>query len=154
MKLNFTATWRLPRLFVVANAVFWIVFGTNFALKSYTYKPHTKIFEEQSPPYILWSRAFPFDQYTSPMMRATRYLQWPSFYAATPINLYFSRRDIVVDHLYWGVSVGGYYLIGVCLLSFLQWYLVGLLVDYLRRRFIVSRGSASASPGHAYDVRQ
>jgi hypothetical protein len=134
MKLYFTASWRLPRLFLLGNAVFWLIFGTNFALKSYAYTQHTKVFEEESSPYILWSRAFPFNEYMSPLMRATRVVQWPSFYAATPVNLYFSHRGIVVDQLYWGISVGGYYLICVCLLSFLQWYLVGLFLVYLRAR--------------------
>lgn len=149
MKLNLTAAWQLPRLFMLANAILWLIFSTNFALKSYTYRHHTKIFEEESSPYILWSRAFPFDEYMSPLMRATRVVQWPSFYAATPVNLYFSHRGIVVDQLYWGISVGGYYLICVCLLSFLQWYLVGLLLAYLRARLRSEPNRATTDAGKA-----
>jgi|SRR5579863_5670718 len=145
MKRYVTGFWRLSRLFLIGNAIFWIVFGTNFALKSYAYKQHTKIFEEESSPYILWSRAFPFDEYMSPLMRATRLVQWPSFYAATPLNLYFSHRGIVADQLYWGISVGGYYLICVCLLSFLQWYLVGVFLDYLWTKRRNNRISAAAN---------
>jgi len=30
--------------------------AVNFAMESYSYSPHIKIFEEQSPPYILYGR--------------------------------------------------------------------------------------------------
>lgn len=134
MKSTFLGTHPFARLFLLGNGVFWLVFAVNFVVRSYHYEQHVRVFEEESPPYILCSRAFPFEQYMSPLMRVTRLLQWPSFYAATPVNLYFSHRGIVVDQLYWGVSAGGYYLILSCLLSFLQWYLVGLLIDYARKR--------------------
>jgi|SRR5579864_1307604 len=125
---------RLVIGLISANAVYWLAFLANFLLKGYLYNPHVKLFEEPAPPYIIWGRAFPFDQYMSPFMRASRILQWPSFYAASPLNVLASSRGIVVDKQYWGTSVGGYYLILVCLISFLQWYLVAIFVDYLVRR--------------------
>ena len=138
------ASHPFARILLIANGAFWLVFALTFVARSHAYAPHIKVFEEESPPYIFWSRAFPFEQYTSPLLRTTRLVQWPSFYAATPLNLYFSHRGIVVDQLYWGVSAGGYYLILACLLSFLQWYLVGLFIDYLRRRNFRRVGSRSA----------
>jgi len=69
----------------------------------------------------------------TPLMRTTRLMQWPSFFAAAPLNFYVSRRGIVVDDLFWGTSAGGYYLILVCVLSFFQWYLIGLLAVYITR---------------------
>ena len=86
-------------------------------------------------------------------MKVTRFIQRPSFIAAAPYFWYFNSHSITVDHLYWGISVGGYYLLLVCLLSFLQWYLVGLVIDLIRRHLSASRGRASASPGHTYDPR-
>jgi hypothetical protein len=154
MRLTHFGPRPFSRLFLLANGVFWLVFAISFAERSYVYKPHVKIFEEASPPYILWSRAFPFEQYMSPLMRATRIIQWPSFYAAIPFNLYFSQRGVVVDHLYAGVSVGGYYLLLVCLLSFLQWYLVGLLIDYVRKRMNTGPRRISGDPGHAFGTQQ
>jgi hypothetical protein len=47
--------------------------------------------------------------------------------------------------LYGGIDVGGYYLILVCLLSFAQWYLIGLLLDCLRRRLNTRRAAANGS---------
>jgi hypothetical protein len=125
----------LAKVLVLANAVLWLTFAVYFIAQSYPWQPHQKLFEEQSPPCIFWGHAFPFDKYMSPFMRATRLIEAPSFYAATPLFWYFDSRHIVADSLYAGVDVGGYYLILVCLLSFAQWYLTGFFIDGLRRRF-------------------
>ena len=118
----------MPTLLVLANGIFWLFFIVKFALVSQPYHPHVKHFEEESPPYIFWGHAFPFEQSTSPIVRAAHLVNMPSFYAAAPLNFYCSYRGIVVDDLYFGISEGGYYLILVFLFSFLQWHLVGLLV--------------------------
>jgi hypothetical protein len=136
---------------VLANGILWLVFAANFALKSYPYTPHTKTFEEQSPPYVFWGRAFPFERYMSPLMRLTRFLEWPSFFSARPYFACFDSRVINGDQVYGGVSVTGYYLLIVCLLSFLQWYLLGWFLDHLKR-FSVSRGPDLPTPGHTYDA--
>ena len=145
MKSGYLGTRRLISLLILANGLFWLAFAINFVVVSRAYKPHPPLFEEPSPPYIFWSRAFPFEQYMSPFMRATRFLQRPSFYAASPLNFCFSRRGIVVDHTYWGVSVGGYYLIAVCLLSFAQWYVIGWVVQKIWYRW---SGHPTPSPSH------
>lgn len=134
MKFGSLASRPIRKLLIMANGAFWLLFGSYFGAQSYTYRPHTKVFEEETPPYIFWGRAFPFEQYMNPVMRATRFIQAPSFYAARPFFSYFDKRGIVVDHTYWGISIGGYYLIVVCLLSFLQWYLVGVIVEFIRPR--------------------
>jgi hypothetical protein len=90
------------------------------------------MFEEQSPLYTYYGRALPAEKYTAPLMRTTRFVQWPSFVAARPFLWYFDVHDIEGERLYGGVSVTGYYLFIVCLLSFLQWYLLGRFVEYLK----------------------
>ena len=69
-------------------------------------------------------------------MNVTRAIQKPSFIAVQPFFWYFDSHKITVDREYLGISVGGYYLILVCLVSFLQWYLVGLFMDYIRSRWL------------------
>lgn len=123
----------LPTILMLANAAFWLFFAVNFALVNKPYKPHVKHFEEESPPYIYWGHALPFEQFTAPFVRAAHLVEMPSFYAAAPFNLYCSYRGIFVDNLYFGISEGGYYLILVCLISFLQWYLVGRLAQFFLR---------------------
>ncbi len=123
----------LPRLLMLINGVFWLFFGANFVMVSQPYQPHAKHFEEESPPYIFWGHALPFEQFTAPFVRVAHLVEMPSFYAAVPFNFYCSHESIVVDDLYLGVSEGGYYLILVFLISFLQWYVVVLLMQFVIR---------------------
>jgi len=141
------------RLLLLANAVFWVAFAIYFQSNSRPYKPHTPMFEEQSPLYTYYGRALPAEQYMTPLMRTTRFIQWPSFFVARPFFWYFDRHGIDGERVYGGISITGYYLLIVCALTFLQWYLVGLLADYLRNRMSV-KGRASPNPGHAYDAHQ
>jgi hypothetical protein len=134
MNQRIAAPLRFTTLLIFANCLFWLIFAIDFRSRTYPYKPHPPVFEEQAPPYIFWGRAFPTFEYLNSVMRTAHLVQWPSFYAAIPLNFYFSRRGIVVDHQYGGISVGGYYLVAVCLLSFLQWYLIGLFIDWIRHR--------------------
>jgi len=137
---------KLSIILVLANGSFWLGFAIFFLVNSQPYQPHRLVFEEDSPNLIYFGRSLSYlvNEQMRPTIRVVRVVQWPSFYAASPLNFYFSRRGIVVDRTYWGVSVGGYYLIAVCLLSFLQWYLVGLLVDYFRRRLSTDRGRVAS----------
>ena len=137
---------RFTRLLIIANAVFWLAFGTLFVAKSYPYKPHKLVFEEVTPSYIFFGRALrQIDTGTGVglpplLIKLTYAIQKPSVLAARPFFWYFNSRGITVDRQYRGVSVGGYYLLLVCLLSFLQWYLVGFFIDYLTRRLTGKAG--------------
>jgi hypothetical protein len=154
MKSTLLGSRPFGRLLLLANGAFWVVFAINFLANSHTYRPHPPMFEEQSPLYAYYGRALPAEQYMTPLMRTTRFLQWPSFFAARPYFWYFESHGIDGERLYGGISVTGYYLIIVCVISFLQWYLAGLFVDYLRRRLSTSPNRTSGNPGHAYDARQ
>jgi hypothetical protein len=134
MKSPFLNAWKLARLLPLANGAFWLLFSINFLANSHRYKPHPTMFEEQSPLYVYYGHALLAEQYMTPVMRITRFLQWPSFSAASPYFWYFDRHGIYGERLYAGISVTGYYLVLVCLRSFLQWYLLGFFIDYLRRR--------------------
>jgi len=154
MKSTFLGSWRFVRLLLLANGVLWLVFALNFVANSHPYSPHPPMFEEQSPLYAYYGRALPAEQYMTPLMRITRFLEWPSFFVARPYFWYFDSHGIDGARRYGRVSVTGYYLLIVCLLSFLQWYLVGSLTDYVKRRLGVNRSPASTNSGHAYDARQ
>lgn len=139
-----TRSRPFAKVLVVANVLFWLVFAVYLVSQSYPYRPHRILFEEVPPSYIFWGCAFPVEKYMSPIMRATRFIQAPSFYASTPFFWYFDSRGVFVNDLYAGVSVGGYYLIIVCLLSFAQWYVTGRLVDYVGGRFSINRAPGSS----------
>lgn len=155
MNPQFIYRLRFRNVLILANGIFWLVFAINFAAKSYAYHPHVKAFEEPSPPYIIFGRAFPFKDYMTPLMRTTRLLQWPSFIAAArPYFWYFNSHGIYGETLYHGISISGYYLIIVCVLSFLQWYAVGGLVDYVRKRLNLRPTRTPDNGGRTYDVEQ
>jgi hypothetical protein len=134
MKSKSFPHFSFARSLLLGNACLWLILRVFFVLKSYPYIPHKPIFEERSPELIYFGRALSYleNEKMIPLIRTIRLVQLPSFYAASPFNLLFSRRGMAVDQLYWGISVGGYYLLLVCLLSFVQWYLVGVLIDYIR----------------------
>jgi hypothetical protein len=154
-----TSRLSLARLAVLANAIYWMVFAILFVVGSYPYRTHRPAFEEVTPDYIFFGRALRMlDTSTGiglppAFLKVTYAIQSPSAYAARPFFWYFNHYGITVDHQYWGTSLGGYYLVLVCLLSFLQWYVVGFLVDYLRTRFSVSSGvsgeSGESGPGES-----
>jgi len=153
VKFRSLGHFSFARLLTLANVVFWVVFAVFFAVKTYPYQPHKPVFEERSPEFIYFGRALSIleNEQVSPLMKTTLVVQKPSFYAARPLFWYFNSRGITVDRQYRGVSVGGYYLLLVCLLSFLQWYLVGFFIDYLRRRLTGKPGHPIGSD-HAYDA--
>ena len=130
----------IARVMMTANSFFWLVFGVLFLLQSYPYQPHELYFEEATPNYIFFGRALrEIDSGTGVslpprLMRVTSAIQKPSFVAARPYYWYFNNHEITVDRLYWHISVGGYYLLVVCILSFVQWYLLGFLLDLLKAR--------------------
>src|SRR5690348_14072901 len=99
--MSFNRPVRFTRLLEGSNGIFWLTFSVYFVLQAQSYRPHVKSFEEVTPPYIFWSHAFPVRAFMNPFMRFTRFVQWPSFFGAIPLNLYFSRHGILDDHLYW-----------------------------------------------------
>jgi len=127
--------FKLSRLLPLLNLVFWLVFSVIFVLQSFPYIPHKKAFEEISYSYIFFGRALrEIDSGTGvalppTLMKATYAVQRPSVIAARLLYLYTNSRGLVVDNLFFGISVGGYHLVAVCFLSFAQWFLVGVLFD-------------------------
>lgn len=136
------------RILVVANLAFWFAFAAMFIAKSYAYRPHVKLFEELGPDYIYFGRALSVfeNEQLRPFIRTTRVVQWPSFYIARPFYWYFDNHGIVVDRVYSGISVGGYFLILVVAISFAQWYLIGLLIDLARGRLTPTAVGRVAKP--------
>jgi hypothetical protein len=125
---------RLSTVLVLANAAFWCAFAAFFIANSQHYEPHRPTFEEDSPNIIYFGRSLSYlvNDQMRPAIRALRIVQCPSFYAASPINYYFSSRNVTIAQLYGGISVGGYYILAVFLLSFAQWFFIGVFVDYIR----------------------
>ena len=126
---------RFAKGFVLANAAFWVVFFLSFLAKSYPYEPHRPVFEEMLPSFVYFGRALPVhEELTGGVMRIARLVQKPSFVVSRPFFVPFNRSGIVVSTLTYGISLGGYYLLLVCGISFLQWSIAGILVDFIKWR--------------------
>jgi hypothetical protein len=131
---------KFARLLPLLNFAFWLGFGALFVAQSYPYQPHRLAFEEITPSYIFFGRALrEIDSGTGvalppALMNVTYAIQKPSVLATKSFYCYFNSRGIVVSHLFWGISVGGYYLLVVSFFSFLQWLLIGFFVDTAYRR--------------------
>jgi hypothetical protein len=153
MRPHRLSSLRFARLFTLANALFWLIFAILFVAKSYPYRPHEKVFEELGPDYIYFGRALSAleNEHIRVLERTTQLVQAPSFYAARPYLWYCKSRGIVVDRLYWGISAGGYHLILAFVLSFFQWYLIGLFVDWIKHR-LAGKPSHSTDGSHTYDA--
>jgi hypothetical protein len=136
------------RAALLVNGTYWFVFAILFAINSYPYAPHPMGFEEITPSHIFFGRALrPLNTGTGigvdpRWVKITYLIQWPSARIARLFYWHFNQHEVAVDTQYWGISLGGYYLIIVCLLSFLQWYLVGMLFDYARKRCVETRARA------------
>jgi hypothetical protein len=121
------------KLLILANAGFWLIFCVVFVVESEPYQPHRLHFEEVIPTFIYFGRALPMQaEGTGLLLRTARILQYPSFLVAKPYFWYFNRRGFVTGDSFAKVSLGGYLLVVVCLLSFAQWYAVGFFIDWIR----------------------
>jgi hypothetical protein len=138
------------KLLILANGIFWMAFAILFVSGAYLYRPHPRAFEEATPSYIFFGNALrQIETGTGVslpplLVTSTFAIQKPSVLAARPFYWYFDALGITVDHLYGGISVGGYYLLLVCLLSFVQWYLVGWVGETLWHKWS-SRGTTVPS---------
>jgi len=129
----------LARRFVLSDFILWLIFALTFASESDSYMPHRPYFEEVFPTYFFFGRALrEIDSGTGVGLRPT--LITLTFAIQSRAS---SCRDPFVRLLV-GAALrstsnigefpsGGYYLLLVCVLSFLQWYIVGFLLGYLTR---------------------
>jgi hypothetical protein len=121
-----------------ANLGLWIYFWIAFAQASQPYDPrpwgHLPV-----DVYCLWGHAIGLTRpaFMSPFMELIRWIEFPSFVLVTLIRKAFFS-GVSADEFLLGISTGGYKLLVIMLLSFLQWYLIGKSIQRLTRRGTVS----------------
>jgi hypothetical protein len=114
----------LATLLLVASLCFWIYFAISFAKTSYPF--------ERDPwghpagagyTFLGHSIGVVESPLAHPFYRVMVWVEFPSFvFARLGQNVLFPRFK---DQFFAGISDGGWRLIAILLLSFLQWYLVG-----------------------------
>jgi hypothetical protein len=121
-------------IILAANLLFWVYFWVDFATRVVPYEPRQPKFEEVLPTFVFYGKALPTDQERRlSSLRLAKVIHAPSFWAAQPYVWITVKRGMLWDKVYWGVSPGGYFLLIAMGVSFVQWFLVGLVVRRLLR---------------------
>src|SRR6266404_2529231 len=129
---------KVTVVLLAANLGLWVYFWIAFVQASQPYDPrpwgHSPV-----DVYCLWGHAIGLTRsaFLYPFMGLIRWIEFPSFLLVTLIQgVFFSR--VSADQFLLGVSTGGYKLLVIMVLSFLQWYLVGKAIQRFTRRGTVS----------------
>jgi hypothetical protein len=123
---------------LATNLGVWGYFWIAFAQASEPYNPHpwTNVPVDL---YSFWGHAIGQTQspYMHPFMNLMFWAEFPSMALVTLIQrVFFSKAS--ADAFLLGISTGGYKLLAIMLLSFLQWYLIGKGIQRLTKRGPVS----------------
>ncbi len=123
---------------MVANVCFWAFFWIAFFKAARPYlpaQPHGPV-----DLYCIWGRAIGLttSSFLYPFMKVAFVIEFPSFLLITMIqNLFFSRLSS--DYFVGGISVGGFKLLAIMAVSFVQWYLLGRIAQRTFVRGLAAR---------------
>ena len=125
----------VQRLLLTANLCLWIYFWIAFAQESYPFQPDP-LGHPAGTGYTFWGHSIAVVEsgLEHPFFTAVFYPEFPSFALATVTVQAFSRH-LLINGFFIGISGGGWLLLGVMVLSFLQWYAVGWVVQEGSRRW-------------------
>jgi hypothetical protein len=137
---------KFVKLLLIMNLCLWIYFWIAFAQASYPFRPDP-LGHPAGTGYTFWGHSIAIVEsgFVYPFFKIVFYIEFPSFLLATLVARVFSPH-LLLNGFFLGISGGGWLLLAVIVLSFFQWYLVGLLGQRLwHRRFT----AATASPNQA-----
>lgn len=135
---------KLAKSMLIANLCLWVYVWLAFGHSSEPYDPrpwgHMPV-----DPYSFWGHTIGLTRssLTYPFMKVAFWIEFPSFLSVALFRKAF-LSGVSGDTFFAGISVGGYELLVIMLLSFVQWYLVGWVIQKLSRRWF---GPAIATPG-------
>ncbi len=148
-KLKFWNMEKAQKVLLIANLCLWIYFWTAFSLASYPFRPDP-LGHPAGTGYTFWGHSIAVVEsgLVYPFFKAVFYAEFPSFALATLAVQLFSPHQLI-NGFFAGVSGGGWLLLGVMVLSFLQWYLVGWVGQKLWQKWFAHpsgiRNQASSS---------
>ena len=123
------------KVMLIANVCLWIYFWTAFAYSSYPFRPDP-FGHPAGTGYTFWGHSIAVVEsgLVYPFFRVAFYVDFPAFALGTLIaQTFWPHLDI--NGFFAGISGGGWLLLGVMVLSFLQWYLIGWLGQALWKRW-------------------
>jgi hypothetical protein len=126
---------KAVKMLLVANLCLWVYFWIGFAGASYRYKPDP-LGHPAGTGYAFWGHSIAVTEsgFKYPFFRVVSYVEFPSIALATLVARLFSPR-LILYGFFAGISKGGWLLLAVMVLSFLQWYLVGWAGQKLWQRW-------------------
>jgi hypothetical protein len=134
---------RVVKLLLVANLCLWIYFAAAFAhaAQPYDSRPwgHPPVEPYSFGGYVVGSTV---SIYSYAFMKITYWAELPSFvFVSAVMRLVFGR--LASDRIFAGISLPGYKLLAVLIVSFLQWYLIGRIVEKVWRDRLSLPGPSS-----------
>jgi hypothetical protein len=126
---------KFVSVLLVANLCFWIYFAISFAQASYPFK-RDPWGHPAGAGYTFLGHSIGVVEspFAHPFYQAMFWVEFPSFAVARlGQNLLFPH--VAGDQFFAGISEGGWRVLVVALLSFLQWYLVGWVGQKLWHRW-------------------
>jgi len=126
---------KFAKVLLIANTCLWVYFWVSFARVSQPYDPspwgHPPV-----EPYSFGGHAvgLTISILSYSFMKVTYWAEIPSFaFVSVLMRILFGR--LPSDRLVSDVSVAGYELLAVMMVSFFQWYLVGWAIQKLWHRW-------------------
>ena len=126
---------KLVKVLLVVNLGLWVYFWIAFAQASYPFRSDP-LGHPEGTGYTFWGHSIAVVEsgFVYPFFKVMFYTEFPSFALATLVVRTFSPHQLI-NGFFAGVSGGGWLLLAIMLLSFLQWYFVGWLGQKLWRKW-------------------
>jgi hypothetical protein len=129
---------KFVKVFLIADLCIWIHFWITFEYTSYPYRPDP-LGHPAGTGYTFWGHSIAVVEsgFAYSFFKIVFCSELPSFVSAILITRVFDPR--LASRSFWfGISEGGWILLGAMLLSFFQWYLIGRIAQGLWRRCAVA----------------
>ena len=119
------------RLLIIANLCLWIYFWASFARASSPFHADP-LGHPAGNGYAFWGHSIAVVEsgLTYRFFKAAFYVDFPSFALTTIVARLFSPH-LLLRWFFAGISGGGWLLLSAMILSFVQWYLIGLAIEKL-----------------------
>lgn len=126
---------KLKKVLLAANLCLWIYFWIAFAHASYPYHPNP-FGHPAGTGLTFWGHSIAVieDGLSYPFFRTVYWIEFPSFSVAITLARLF-YHPLLLYGFFVGISKGGWFLLTVMLLSFLQWYFIGWAIQKLCRKW-------------------
>jgi hypothetical protein len=119
------------KILLIGNICLWIYFCAAFAHASYPFQPDP-LGDPAGTGYTFWGHSIAIveSEFIYPFYRVVYYAEFPSF-ALAQLIIWTISPNLVLYGFWGGISLGGWLLLGVMVISFFQWYVVGMAAHRL-----------------------